>query len=191
MWRLERNMESPRRDKNEKHIIFDNHPYREWEWRCFNNGADVHIVHIREKQIGFCKACYGCAKTGVCVQKDDFMDILRLAHEADAIIAEAPVYYNCMAAQALLVIDRLCCTFACKNYPLGSKKKIGVFLTCTGSDVDEMKHHVRLIVDLPSIQRSVEAERTEVFTRCGSHDTCKNTAVCLDRARAIARWVCE
>ena len=43
----------------------------------------VHIVHVREKKIGFCKACYGCAETGVCVQKDDFMDILRLAHEAD------------------------------------------------------------------------------------------------------------
>lgn len=49
----------------------------------------VHIVHVRKKQIGFCKACYGCAETGVCVQEDDFMDILRLAHEADAIIAEA------------------------------------------------------------------------------------------------------
>lgn len=42
-------------------------------------GANVHLIHIREKQIGFCQACYGCAKTGVCVQKDDFMDILHLA----------------------------------------------------------------------------------------------------------------
>lgn len=48
------------------------------------HGANVHLVHIREKRIGFCRACYGCAKTGVCVQKDDFMDILRLAHEADS-----------------------------------------------------------------------------------------------------------
>ena len=53
----------------------------------------VHLIHIREKRIGFCRACYGCSQTGVCVQKDDFMDILRLAHEADAIIAEAPIYY--------------------------------------------------------------------------------------------------
>lgn len=57
------------------------------------NGAEIHLVNIREKQIGFCRACYGCAETGVCVQKDDFMDILHLAHEADVIIAEAPVYY--------------------------------------------------------------------------------------------------
>lgn len=50
----------------------------------------VHIVHVRKKQIGFCKACYGCAETGVCVQEYDFMDILRLAHEAGPIIAETP-----------------------------------------------------------------------------------------------------
>lgn len=96
-----------------------------------------------------------------------------------------------MAAQALLVIDRLCCTFACKDYPLGPKKKIGAFLTCTGSDVEEMKHHVQLIVNLLSIHRSVESEHTEVFTGWGSRDTCKNTTAYLDRASAIARWVCE
>ena len=43
------------------------------------HGAKVHLIHIREKRIGFCRACYGCSQTGVCVQKDDFMDILRLA----------------------------------------------------------------------------------------------------------------
>ena len=63
------------------------------------NGAKVRLVHVREKRIGFCNACYGCAGTGVCVQEDDFMELLGLAHRADAIIAEAPVYYNCMAAQ--------------------------------------------------------------------------------------------
>ena len=154
-------------------------------------GAEIRRIDIRNMTIHPCKGCYGCAKTGVCVQKDDMASVLAALHECDGLIAEAPVYYNCMAAQALLVIDRLCCTFACKDYPLGAKKKIGVFLTCTGSDVDEMKHHVQLIVNLPSIQRSVEAERTEVFTGCGSRDTCKNTPAYLDRASAIARWVCE
>ncbi len=66
----------------------------------------------------------------VCVQKDDFMDILRLAHEADAIIAEAPIYYNCMAAQMMTVINRLCCTFACKTYQVGPKETMSAcFLT--------------------------------------------------------------
>ena len=97
------------------------------------------LIHVREKRIGFCRACYGCAQTGVCVQEDDFMDILHRAHEADGIIAEAPIYYNCMAAQMLTVINRLCCTFACKTYQNGPKKKVGIFLTCTGSEPEEMK----------------------------------------------------
>ena len=154
-------------------------------------GVEIQRIDIRNLTIHPCKGCYGCAKTGVCVQKDDMASVLAALHECDGLIAEAPIYYNCMAAQALLLIDRLCCTFACKSYQLGPKKKIGVFLTCTGSDVAEMKHHVQLIVDLPSIQRSVDAERTEVFTGCGSRDTCKNSIAYLDRASEIARWVCE
>ena len=72
-----------------------------------------------------------------------------------------------------------------------TEKKIGVLLTCTGSDAEEMKHHVQLIVDLPSIQRSVEAERTEVFPQCGHAGTCRETPAYLKRAQDVARWICE
>lgn len=154
-------------------------------------GAEILRIDVCNLTIHPCKACHACAKDGVCVQKDDMASVLAALHECDGLIVEAPVYYNCMAAQALLVLNRLCCTFACKSYQVGPKKKIGVFLTCTGSDVDEMKHHVQLIVDLPSIQRSVQEERTEVFTGCRSRDTCATTAAYLDRARDVARWVCE
>ncbi len=155
------------------------------------SGAEIRRIDVRKLSIHPCRGCYACAETGKCIQKDDMEFVLAALHECEGLIAEAPIYYNCMAAQALLVIDRLCCTFACKNYQIGPKKKIGLFLTCTGSDAEEMKHHVQLIVDLPSICRSVEAERTEVFTGCRSHDTCQNSMVYLQRACDIARWVCE
>ena len=154
-------------------------------------GAKVQIVHVRQKKIGFCHGCYACEKTGVCIQKDDFMDILRQIHEADAVIAAAPIYYNCMAAQMITLVNRLCCTFACKTYQIGPKKKVGVFLTCTGSDVEEMKHHVWNILTLPSVNRAITAFQTEVFTRCGSHDTCRQTPEYLERARKIAQWAVE
>lgn len=155
------------------------------------SGMKVDLVNIREKEIGFCQACYGCAKTGICVQKDDFMPVLKLAHEADAIIAEAPIYYNCMAAQMMTVINRLCCTFACKTYQVGPKKRVGIFLTCTGSEPEEMKRHVRNILTLPSIGRAVEDYRTEVFTQCVSDNTCKENADYLERAKNIADWAIE
>lgn len=154
-------------------------------------GANIHLVHIREKQIGFCQACYGCAKTGVCVQKDDFMDILGLIHDADAIIAEAPIYYNCMAAQMMTAISRLCCTFACKTYQIGPKKRVGIFLTCTGSEPEEMKRHVRNILTLPSVSRAISEYRTEVFTQCVSDSTCHDRADYLNRAKEVARWAVQ
>ena len=43
----------------------------------------------------------------MCVRKDDFAQILNEIHQVDAIIAESPFYYNCMAAQALLVVSFL------------------------------------------------------------------------------------
>lgn len=153
--------------------------------------AQVHRVHVREKQIGFCQACYGCAQTGVCVQKDDFMDMLRLAHEADAIIAEAPIYYNCMAAQMMTVINRLCCTFACKTYQIGPRKRVGMLLTCTGSEPEEMKRHVKNILTLPSVSRAISEYRTEVFTQCVAPSACRDRQDYLERAKEIARWAIQ
>lgn len=154
-------------------------------------GAKAELVHIREKKIGFCQACYGCAETGVCVQDDDFMDILRLAHEAGGIIAEAPIYYNCMAAQMMTVINRLCCTFACKTYQVGPKKKVGIMLTCTGSEPEEMKRHVRNILTLPSVNRAISEYRTEVFTKCDSKSACRENTEYLERAEALGHWAAE
>ncbi len=156
------------------------------------NGAEIKLVNIREKQIGFCKACYGCATTGVCVQKDDFMELLKSTHEAEAIIAEAPIYYNCMAAQMMTVINRLCCTFACKTYQMiGPKKKIGIFLTCTGSEPEEMKRHVKNILTLPSISRTISEYKTEVFTQCISDTTCKDRVDYLEKQKKLHAGQCK
>src|SRR5574344_1632777 len=133
------------------------------------DGANVQSVNIREKKIGYCHGCYGCSRNGICVQHDDFPELLNMAHEADAIIVAAPIYYNCMAAQIITVINRLCCTFSYKAYELGPKKKVAFLLTCTGSDTEEMKRHVRNITSLPSISRTICETKTEVFTDCISN----------------------
>lgn len=85
----------------------------------------------------------------------------------------------------------LCCTFACKAYQIGPKKRVGIFLTCTGSEPEEMKRHVRNILTLPSISRTISEYRTEVFTQCVSDSTCHDRADYLDRAKEIARWASE
>lgn len=154
-------------------------------------GSKVQRVDVRDKNICSCKACYKCKDSGKCVQEDDFAELLTLIHESDGIIAEAPIYYNCMAAQAITVIDRFCCTFSCPSYQLGSKKKVGILLTCTGSSSEEMKRHVNNILTLPSLQRSIEEFKTEVFTNCGSADSCLHNKEYLQHARMIGEWVTE
>lgn len=154
-------------------------------------GAQVRHIAVRDKKINFCQACYGCADTGVCIQKDGFHEILQVLHEADGVIVEAPIYYNCAAAQALTVVNRLCCTFACKTYRLGPKKRVGVMLTCTGSEVDEMERHIRNITSLPSVSRAISEARTEVFTGCVSDAACRDSKDYLARGAALGRWAAE
>lgn len=43
----------------------------------------VKKIDIRNLTISPCKGCYGCAKTGVCVQKDDMASVLAELHECD------------------------------------------------------------------------------------------------------------
>ena len=62
-------------------------------------GAEVTRLNVRELDIHLCRGCYGCAATGECVQKDDFRRVLNALHECEGLIAEAPIYYNCMAAR--------------------------------------------------------------------------------------------
>ena len=52
------------------------------------HGAKVQLIHIREKQIGFCRACYGCAMTGVCVQKEGKVRAIGLSNFTAAQIQE-------------------------------------------------------------------------------------------------------
>lgn len=154
-------------------------------------GAQVERVDLRNYEIGHCKACYGCAATGVCVQQDDFAPLLKKLHEADGVVLSAPIYYNCMASQAIVAIDRLCCTFACKSYQVGPKKRVAFLLTCTGSEPEEMRRHVRNILTLPSLNRAIEDFRTEVFTGCGGAATCSQSREYMALARAVGEWTAE
>lgn len=51
-------------------------------------------------------ACYGCKKSGVCVQKDDVDLILEKMANADVIVLATPVYYYSMTGQLKTLIDR-------------------------------------------------------------------------------------
>lgn len=53
-----------------------------------------------------CKGCGGCEKTGMCVIKDDMIELYEKADKADIIFLVTPVYFYGPTAQIKIFIDR-------------------------------------------------------------------------------------
>lgn len=71
------------------------------------SGNEVEKIRIAEKNVGYCRACYYCAKhNGECVIKDDMAEILQKMIDADVIVLASPVYFYSIDAQLKAVIDR-------------------------------------------------------------------------------------
>lgn len=69
-------------------------------------GNKVEIVHLREKQYGFCKGCLACLKLGRCVTQDDAVEIVAKMHDADVLVFSTPVYYYSVSGQLKTMLDR-------------------------------------------------------------------------------------
>ena len=78
---------------------------------AFANGAQeaghsVETVHLREKQMGFCRGCLACQKLGHCVIQDDAVEIAAKMHDADVLVFATPVYYYSVCGQLKTMLDR-------------------------------------------------------------------------------------
>lgn len=70
-------------------------------------GHQVEKVRVAELKIGYCRACYYCAKhDGVCAIKDDMAVLLAKIQAADVVVWASPVYFYSIDAQLKAVIDR-------------------------------------------------------------------------------------
>ena len=69
-------------------------------------GHQVEKIRVAEKNIGYCRACYGCKDTGVCVIKDDMAEVLQKMINCDVLVLASPVYFYSIDAQLKAVIDR-------------------------------------------------------------------------------------
>lgn len=70
-------------------------------------GNEVEKIFIKDKQIGYCTACYYCRDTGKgCAIKDDMAEILDKMLSADVIVMSSPIYFYSIDAQMKTVIDR-------------------------------------------------------------------------------------
>lgn len=69
-------------------------------------GHSVEKIRVAEKNIGFCRGCYACKKTGACAIKDDMAEVLQKIIDTDVLVLASPVYFYSIDAQLKTVIDR-------------------------------------------------------------------------------------
>ncbi|MBQ6439960.1 MAG: flavodoxin family protein [Mogibacterium sp.] len=93
-------------------------------------GNQVELISLYDKNIGFCRACYVCFKTGKCVLKDDMAEILDKIQAADVLVVATPTYFLTMNGKLKNTIDR----FLPKWQNLGGHD---VYIIITGHDCRE------------------------------------------------------
>jgi len=72
-------------------------------------GADVDVVHLRDKKIRYCTGCFTCwTKTpGKCILQDDMTkELLPLLIEADLVVYATPLYHHTVNAHLKTFIER-------------------------------------------------------------------------------------
>lgn len=71
-----------------------------------DGGNSTEIISLCRKNIGFCRACYACFKTGKCVIKDDMAEILDKMQATDVLVIATPTYFLTMNGMLKTTIDR-------------------------------------------------------------------------------------
>ncbi|NBJ01460.1 flavodoxin family protein [Lachnospiraceae bacterium] len=96
-------------------------------------GHTVMKFEAGRKQISGCLACKMCRRSGRCVRKDDFMELVPLAENAQVLVLVSPLYSFAFSAQLKAAMDRFYC-FEAKG---GLKQTRESALLLCGGDREE------------------------------------------------------
>lgn len=95
-------------------------------------GHETEIISLGGKKISGCLGCQYCfSHDGVCVQKDDMAEVLKVLDETDLLVFASPIYWFDITAQLKSAIDRM--------YARG---KIGFHFKKTALLLDSASDHV-------------------------------------------------
>lgn len=76
-------------------------------------GIDTEIIHVGNKDIRGCIACYSCAKNKKCVFDDIVNETAPKFAECDGLVVASPVYYASANATLIAFLDRLFYSAGC------------------------------------------------------------------------------
>lgn len=110
---------SPRKNGNTSIAI------AEMEKVFIENGIEPVTVHIGNKDIRGCVACFSCMKTGKCAINDIVNELAPIFEEADGLVVASPVYYASANATLIACLDRLF-----YSTPFDKSMKVGASVVC-------------------------------------------------------------
>jgi multimeric flavodoxin WrbA len=70
-------------------------------------GCSTTLLSLNNYDIKYCRGCEVCYRTGSCVQKDDYLNLLELILDADGIVMSSPNYINNVTARMKAFLDRM------------------------------------------------------------------------------------
>lgn len=92
------------------------------------SGVDYEMIYLSKLKIKGCLGCLKCAEDNICVQKDDFHEVINKILHADALVFGGPNYSGTLNAIGHAFWER---TFALRHresFPLAGKLGIAVGL---------------------------------------------------------------
>lgn len=127
-------------------------------------GNDVELISLRENRINYCVGCYGCRKTGKCVQKDGMNEILDKMLDADVLVFGTPIYMYDVCGQLKTFIDRIL-----PKYKEIKDKDMYYIATCAEEDKNAIERSILTINGLLDCVENVTLKK--VVYGIGLHGT--------------------
>jgi multimeric flavodoxin WrbA len=176
---------SPRRDGNTE-ILVD-----EVLAGAAEAGAQTEKVVLSKLDIGPCRACDACKKTGQCMQQDDMQRLLEQMEQSQVWVLGTPVYYWGPTAQFKAFVDRWYST----EHPVTPKivelkDKRVVLAIPLGGTVHDARHTVGMIEDALAYKKS-ELFATIVASGVEERGAVRDHADVLAQARRAGREAIE
>jgi multimeric flavodoxin WrbA len=136
-----------------------------------DRGCETTEISLPSYDIGFCKGCEACYRTGSCILIDDFCDVIEVILASDGIVMSSPNYINNVTGRMKVLLDRMGDTIHCQRL-IG--KYVAAVSTAGGSGAAEVAAYLNQTLYLMGAdvvgQVSVNmVEGEEAFTQA-AHD---------------------
>jgi multimeric flavodoxin WrbA len=114
-------------------------------------GALTEKVILSELEIGPCRGCDVCGKTGQCVQQDDLPALLEQMKNSQVWVLGTPVYYWGPSAQFKTFVDRW---YGADKVATFKRKRVTLVIPLGSSDAHDARHTVGMLQDALAWQES-------------------------------------